>query len=161
MAKKLPIITGSGENLPAPFLDKTIIVTKSETGMDIHYDEQGNRYSLFRFPDGFTAYQGLGEIESGTNLGGKTVLEVLMQAIGWNISIRLTVGLNISFVSGEGDYKKGDPVTISAASSKNVVFDGWVDDITGKIASTENPWTFIASKNRRLTATGHFSGTIG
>jgi hypothetical protein len=152
--KTLPIIAGNGESIPAPFLDKTLVVGKSGNGMDMYYDENGERYPLLRFPPGFTAFGDLGEISAGDNLGGKSVLEVLMDAIGQRCRIRVLAGVGIGGVAGGGDYKKGAEVTVAAILLTGTIFTGWRDDDTGEILSLESVWTFIASMDMNITATG-------
>jgi hypothetical protein len=148
--KTLPIIAGDGDNLPAPFLDKTIIVAKSGNGIDMHYDENGDRYSLFRFPSGFKA-GGLGEILPGTDISGKTVLEVLMDAIGQSIKIVVLPWGGIVSVSGSGDYKKGTTVTVSCVAQSGEIFDGWYDENFVRISDSQT-WSFTAERDRTLTA---------
>jgi hypothetical protein len=47
MANKLPILSGNDANLPSqPFQEKTIILSRKGQGVDLWYDENGNRYRL-------------------------------------------------------------------------------------------------------------------
>lgn len=53
-------------------------------------------------------------------------------------------------VTGTGDYKIGDKVTLRANPSSTYSFDGWYDG-TNKVSST-NPYTFTVSAAMTLTA---------
>lgn len=100
----------------------------------------------------FAGWQENGEIVSTDNPytftaeGDRTLTAAFAAFIGFDITVAWSEG---GTVTGSGVYEQGTTATLTAIPAGGYMFTGWQEN--GETVSTDNPYSFTVTANRRLT----------
>lgn len=109
------------------------------------------------FAQAFSGYVFAGYYSGGSLISDKpeysfaAVADAEITAVFEKIKVTVTVqGDNADFVTGAGEYGKGDEVILTAAKRTGYRFIGW--KINGETVSTEETYSFTATESVTVTA---------